>query len=257
MPNSPSEQSGLWKQYRETKSSAVREKLILEYSSLVKYVAGRLSIYFANNIEYDDLISYGIFGLIDAIDKFDSAKGVKFETYASLRIRGAIIDSVRQLDWAPRTLRQKNREIERTYIELEHKLGHPPLEKEVAMHLEMNIEDFHKVINAINISHVISLDEYLEQSYEADVDSFGINQYQSPSRYAEVEEIKRLLEDSIEKLSEQEKRVITLYYFEELTLKEISAIMKVSESRISQIHSKAVTRLRSKLNKHRSILYED
>jgi len=247
--------NNLWKQYAEKKSSDIREKLILEYSPLVKYVAGRLSIYFGNNVEYEDLISYGIFGLIDAIDKYDLSKGVKFETYASLRIRGAIIDNIRQLDWAPRTLRQKNKEIEKAYIELESKLGRVPTESEVAEYMNMSEEEFHKVIQDINISHVISLDEFLEQNYETDVKI--TDSYNSPIRQIEICELKDILADSIEKLSEKEKAVIKLYYFEELTLKEISAIMKVTESRVSQLHTKAVTKLRAKLDKHKAILYED
>ncbi|MDK2798555.1 MAG: polymerase sigma factor FliA [Clostridiales bacterium] len=257
MSNITSKQATLWKQYSETRNNAIKEKLILEYSPLIKYVAGRLSIYFGNNVEYEDLLSYGVFGLIDAIEKFDISKGVKFETYASLRIRGSIIDSVRKLDWVPRTLRQKSKEIEKAYLELEAKLGRSPLDSEVADKLGMDINSFHKVVNEVNLSHLISLDEFLEQNYETHVDAFHDSHLGNPTNYAEVNEIKNLLADAIDKLSEKEKTVVTLYYFEELTLKEISAIMQVSESRVSQLHSKAVTRLRSKLKKHKSILYED
>ncbi|WP_094547383.1 FliA/WhiG family RNA polymerase sigma factor [Petroclostridium xylanilyticum] len=257
MSDITSKQTVLWKQYIETRSSVIREKLILEYSPLVKYVAGRLSIYFGNNVDYEDLLSYGIFGLIDAIDKFDLSKGVKFETYASLRIRGAIIDNIRKLDWVPRTLRQKNKEIEKAFTELEAKLGRPPLDSEIAGQLGISIDDFHKIINDLNVSHLISLDEFLEQNYEMNVEFFNDNQLGNPTTYIESNEIKSILASAIDKLSDKEKTVITLYYFEELTLKEISAIMKVSESRISQLHSKAVTRLRSKLGKHKSILYEE
>jgi len=257
MANISLKQTDLWKKYQETKSSELREKLILEYSPLVKYIAGRLSIYFGNNIEYEDLIGYGIFGLIDAIDKFDLSKGVKFETYATLRIRGAIIDNIRQLDWVPRTLRQKNKEVEKAYNELEIQLGRVPSEQEVAEYLNIDETEFNKLIQDINISHVISLDEYLEQNNETNANIVAASIYDSPVREAELRELKEILADTINKLSEREKEVITLYYFEELTLKEISAIMKVTESRISQIHTKAVTKLRTKLNKYRSILYED
>ncbi|MCG8500323.1 MAG: FliA/WhiG family RNA polymerase sigma factor [Firmicutes bacterium] len=256
MSNATCKQTSLWKQYSESKSSVVREKLILEYSPLVKYVAGRLNIYFGNNVEYEDLLSYGVFGLIDAIDKFDLAKGVKFETYASLRIRGAIIDSIRQLDWVPRTLRQKSKEIEKMYIELESKLGRQPDDREVADKLNISIKELHKVLNDLNISNLISLDEVLEQNHESNIGLSYDSQFQSPTDYAEFNETKKILTESIDKLSEKEKKVVTLYYFEELTLKEISAIMKVSESRISQLHSKAVTKLRAKLKGHKSILYE-
>ncbi|MGE4282176.1 MAG: FliA/WhiG family RNA polymerase sigma factor [Clostridia bacterium] len=250
-------QTDIWKQYHETKSSIIREKLILTYSPLVKYVAGRLSIYFGSNVDYEDLISYGIFGLIDAIDKFDLFKGVKFETYASLRIRGAIIDSIRKLDWVPRSLRQKNKEFEKVFVELENELGHSPSDLEIADKLGINADEFHKTMSDLNISHLISLDEYLEQNYETVTRAGNSNQYDNPTDYTEFNEMKLILAEGIDRLSDKEKTVITLYYFEELTLKEISAIMKVSESRISQLHSKAVARLRTKLNKHKSILYEE
>lgn len=256
MSNTTSRQMNLWKQHKESKNSETREKLILEYAPLVKYVAGRLSIYLGSHVEYDDLVSYGIFGLIDAIDKFDMSKGVKFETYASLRIRGAIIDSIRQLDWVPRTLRQKNKEVEKAFVHLESKLGRPPQENEVADYLGVSIDELYKLLNDINVSHIISLDEFLEQNYEANVDACGDNQFQSPAEHVESSELKELMTNAIDTLSEKEKMVVTLYYFEELTLKEISAIMKVSESRISQIHSKAITRLRSKMNRHSAVLYE-
>ncbi len=246
----------LWKQYSHTKSSEIREKLILEYSPLVKYVAGRLSIYFGNNVEYEDLLSYGIFGLIDAIDKFDLSKGVKFETYASLRIRGAIIDSIRQLDWVPRTLRQKSKEIEKMYAQLENERGHHPEDSEVAAKLGMSMQEFHKVMHQINLAHLLSLDEVLSQNYETNASFMGEDKFISPDRYTEFNETKQILASAIDKLSEKEKMVITLYYFEELTLKEISAMMKVSESRISQLHSKAVTKLRIKLKNNKEILYD-
>ena len=148
--SSVEEQYRLWKDYSVKKEPEVREMLILEYLHLVKYIAGRMNIYFASNIEYDDLVSYGVFGLIDAIDKFDINKGVKFETYASLRIRGAIIDSVRELDWVPRTLRQKNKEVERIYTELELEKGRAPTDEEVAAKMNISIQEYNKLINQIN-----------------------------------------------------------------------------------------------------------
>ncbi|WHH58962.1 FliA/WhiG family RNA polymerase sigma factor [Petroclostridium sp. X23] len=250
-------QMDIWKKYHDTRDGTIREKLILEYSPLVKYVAGRLSIYFGNNVDYEDLLSYGVFGLIDAIDKFDVSKGVKFETYASLRIRGAIIDNVRKLDWVPRTLRQKNKEFEKVMVQLENELGRSPDDQEIADRLGIDLDEFHKTMSDLNISHLISLDEYMEQNYEMSVEVANTSQYGNPDNYTQFNEIKAILADTIDKLPEKEKIVITLYYFEELTLKEISAIMKVSESRISQLHSKAVGRLSVKLNKHRSILYEE
>lgn len=245
-------QSELWKQYKETKNPEIREKLIIEYAPLVKFIAGRLSIYFGNYVEYDDLVSFGIFGLIDAIDKFDLSKGVKFETYASLRIRGAIIDSIREMDWVPRSLRQKSKELEKLYFEIENELGHPASDSEIAEKLGISMEDFSKLLNEVSASSLISLEEFLERGIEAQ----NVLKDDKPEVHVEVNEIKEILADAINKLPEKEKMVITLYYYEELTLKEISAIMNVSESRISQLHTKAVLRLRGKLAKLKSVLLD-
>jgi RNA polymerase sigma factor for flagellar operon FliA len=256
MSASTIKQQEMWHQYVDTKDPAIKEKLIIEYSHIIKYVAGRLSIYFGSNVEYDDLIGYGVFGLIDAIDKFDITKGVKFETYASLRIRGAIIDSIRELDWVPRSLRQKNKELERTYAEVENELGHSATDQEVADKLGVSIEEFYKLLNEVNLSSLISLEEFLEQNYEAGVNIAGSCKEDRPEGYMEITELREILVDAIGKLPEKEKTVVSFYYFEDLTLKEISAIMKVSESRISQLHTKAILRLRGKLARHRTILSE-
>jgi len=245
---------GLWKQYTESRDPAIREQLIVEYSYLVKYIAGRLSIYFGQNVEYDDLVGFGVFGLIDAVDKFDVNKGVKFETYASLRIRGAIIDSIREMDWVPRSLRQKNKELEKAYREIENELGHSASDKDVADKMGVSLEEFHKLINNMNLTSIISLEEFLEQNYEIGVEPPAAEVHEQPERHAEIAEIREILGDAIDRLPEKEKKVITLYYFEELTLKEISVIMKVSESRISQLHTKAVLRLRGKLARHRALI---
>jgi RNA polymerase sigma factor for flagellar operon FliA len=244
----------LWKQYSDTKSPAIKEKLIVEYSNIVKYIAGRLSIYFGSNVEYDDLIGYGIFGLIDAIEKFDLKKGVKFETYASLRIRGAIIDSIRELDWVPRSLRQKNKALEKAYSELENELGHSATDKEVADRLGISIQELNKLLGEVNLSSMVSLEEFLEQNYEIGVSNAPGSADEKPEGYLEMTELREILVDAIGRLPEKEKMVVSLYYFEDLTLKEISAIMKVSESRISQLHTKAILRLRGKLARHKSIL---
>lgn len=256
MTETPEKQNELWKAYAETKSPAIREKLIIEYSPLVKFVAGRLSIYFGTHVEYEDLVSFGVFGLIDAIDKFDLTKGVKFETYASLRIRGSIIDSIREMDWVPRSLRQKSKEIEKIYSEVENELGHAATDREVADKLGITVEDFSKLLNEVTISSMMSLDEFLEQNYEIGVESHNVLKEGIPENYIEASELKKTLGDSINKLPEKEKMVITLYYYEELTLKEISAIMSVSESRISQLHTKALLRLRGKLGRMKSVLID-
>lgn len=256
MAATPERQIELWKQYCETKSLAIREKLIIEYSSLVKYVAGRLSIYFGSHVEYDDLVSFGVFGLIDAIDKFDLSKGVKFETYASLRIRGAIIDSIREMDWAPRSLRQKSKEVEKLYVEVENELGHAASDKEMADRLGITVDEFAKTLNELNISTMMSLDEFLEQNYEIGVGGNNVLKDGIPENYIEVNELKETLANAIDKLPDKEKMVVSFYYYEELTLKEISAIMGVSESRISQLHTKAILRLRGKLSRLKATLID-
>lgn len=249
-------QMDLWKRYSVSKELPIREQLIIEYAHLVKYVAGRLSIYFGSNVDYDDLVGFGVFGLIDAIDKFDLNKGVKFETYASLRIRGSIIDSIREMDWVPRSLRQKNRELEKVYNEIENELGHSASDKDVAEKLGISIDEFYKLLNDVSISSMVSLEDLLEQNYEIGSEGSRGSKEDKPEGYLELTEIKEILIDAISRLPEKEKTVISLYYFDELTLKEISAIMKVSESRISQLHTKAILRMRGKLARHRSILHD-
>lgn len=244
----------LWKQYSETKDPAVKEKLIIEYAYLIKYVAGRLSIYFGSNVEFDDLVGYGAFGLIDAIEKFDINKGVKFETYASLRIRGSIIDSIRDLDWVPRSLRQKNKELEKVYAEIENELGHSATDQEVAQKLGLSMDDFYRLLNDVNVSSMMSLEEFMEQNYERGLEIVSDNSDDKPEASLEFGELKDILAESINKLPEKEKSVISFYYFEELTLKEISAIMNVTESRISQLHTKALLRMRGKLFRHKIML---
>ncbi|HHV97753.1 MAG TPA: FliA/WhiG family RNA polymerase sigma factor [Clostridiaceae bacterium] len=244
------EQSRLWKIYAETKDPKIREKLILEYLHLVKYIAGRMNIYFASNIEYDDLVSFGVIGLIDAIDKFDINKGVKFETYASLRIRGAIIDSVRELDWIPRTLRQKNKELERIYSELEMENGRAPTDEEVAARMNLSVEEYNKLLSQVNLGTLVSLEEFIEQNIRIEKDITSDNSKDSPEYNLEQLELRDILGESIDKLPEKEKLVVSLYYYEELTLKEISLIMKVSESRVSQLHTKAIMRLKDRLTKY-------
>lgn len=244
----------IWKQYMETRDPAIKEKLIIEYAYLIKYVAGRLSIYFGSNVEFDDLVGYGAFGLIDAIEKFDITKGAKFETYASLRIRGSIIDSIRDLDWVPRSLRQKNKELEKVYVELENELGHSASDTDVAQKLGISMDEFYKLLNDVNVSSMMSLEEFMEQNYERGLEICTDSADDKPETSLEHSELKELLADSINKLPEKEKSVISFYYFEELTLKEISAIMNVTESRISQLHTKALLRMRGKLLRHKIML---
>lgn len=246
----------LWEQYEKTNQPSLKEKLIIEYASLVKYVAGRLNIYLGQNVEYEDLISYGVFGLIDAIDKFDLKKGVKFETYASLRIRGAILDNIRKLDWVPRSLRQKHKEIEKIYLELETELGRAVTDEELAEKMGITIQETQEILKKVNLFSLVSLEEYIEQNNEPKTSLNSHEKGGQPEDYLEKQELKRMLKESIEKLPEREQKVLFFYYFEELTLKEISAIMGVSESRISQLHTKAITRLKGKLGRYKTILFD-
>ena len=245
----------LWQTYKNTKEPAIKEKLILEYSPLVKVVAGRLSIHIGQYVEFEDLISYGIFGLIDAIDKFDFKKGAKFETYASLRIRGEIIDNIRKLDWVPRTLRQKSKQIDKTYSELESEYGREPTYEEIAEKLNISVDEVKDVLQKSVASSLISLDDYVDPNKDVTIADVVETKSDSPDLSYEKKELKETLINAINQLTEKERKVVTLYYFEELTLKEISSIMEVSESRVSQIHSKAVIKLQNKLGKYKDILF--
>ena len=243
----------LWEEYSKTRQSDIREKLILEYAPLVKLVAGRLSMYLGYNVEYDDLVSYGIFGLIDAIDKFDMTKEVKFETYASLRIRGAILDQIRKMDWIPRTIRQKQRQIDTAMKEIEQKTGRQATDAEIASYLGISEDEYFDWQNQLKADNVISLNEYVEQGSDIPADKNGSG-FETPESVIEKDEMKQMLIDALELLTEKEKKVILLYYYEELTLKEISNVLEVSESRISQLHTKALQKMKTKMGKYIGIL---
>lgn len=248
----------IWQVFSNPKNSQekddAKEQLILYYAGMIKYIAGRMGIHVGNLVDIDDLISYGIFGLIDAIDKFDYGKGVKFETYASLRIRGAIIDGLRSLDWIPRTLRQKNRQIDLIHEELTASLGREPTNEELAQKMGITIEEVEKEIKKTSIMSLISLNEYLDQNHEVSFDLKADEK--TPAQTYEQKELKQTLIDALDGLTEKERLVVTLYYFEEMTLKEISQTMKVTESRVSQLHSKALLKLRNKLGKHKYLLLD-
>jgi RNA polymerase sigma factor FliA len=244
----------LWEEYSKHKNPEVREKIIIEYANLVKIVAGRLSMYLGYNVEYDDLVGYGIFGLIDAVDKFDYNKGVKFETYASFRIRGAILDEIRKMDWIPRTLRQKQRKIDAAFQKIEIEQGRTATDEEVAKELEISIEEFDTWQNQTKVSNLLSLDEYIDQGSEVKMESSLSAQFETPEKIVEKQELKETLTKTLETLTEKEKKVILLYYYEDLTLKEISSILEVSESRISQLHTKALQKMRLKLGSNIELL---
>lgn len=244
----------LWEEYSIKRTSELQEKIIIEYAGLVKLVAGRLSMYLGYNVEYDDLVGYGTFGLIDAIDKFDYHKGVKFETYASLRIRGAILDQIRKMDWIPRSIRQKQRKIDMAYQILEARLGRSARDEEIAEELELSLEEFETWQSQTKVTNIISLEEFLDQSNEGKMEQSFSTCFQQPEKIVEKQELKELLTKTLEILTEKEKKVIILYYYEELTLKEISQVLEVSESRISQLHTKALQKMRTKLGNNMELL---
>lgn len=241
------ERNKLWEEYSKNREACIREKIIIEYAPLVKIVAGRLSMYLGHNVEYDDLVGYGIFGLIDAIDKFDYGKGIKFETYASLRIRGAILDQIRKMDWIPRSLRQKQKKIDAAMSKLETEFGRSATDEELAKEIGISEEELVSWQGQANVSNVVSLDEFVEASGEKEMGSISMNSFDTPEEVIERNELKKLLGESLEILTDKEKKVILLYYYEEMTLKEISYILEVSESRVSQLHTKALQKMRGKL----------
>lgn len=245
----------LWEEYAKEHSPQIREQIIIEYANLVKIVAGRLSMYLGYTVEYDDLVGYGTFGLIDAIDKFDLLKGVKFETYASLRIRGAILDQIRKMDWIPRTLRQKQKKIDQAYQKLELEHGRAGTDEEVAEEIGITADELANWQSQTKVTNLISLDEFLEQGAEVRVDTDASSHFEQPERVMEREEMKEVLIQILEKLTENEKKVITLYYYEDLTLKEISHILEVSESRVSQLHTKALQKMRQKLGSNMEMFW--
>ena len=245
----------MWEDYARTKSHESREKIILEYAPLVKLVAGRLSMYLGYNVEYDDLVGYGIFGLIDAIDKFDAMKEVKFETYASLRIRGAILDQIRKMDWIPRTIRQKQKKIEAISKEIEATQGSAATDEQIAQALGISNGEYAEWQSQMKITGVVSLNEFMEQGSEVPIDpQNNQSRFEGPEEVIEKEELKKVLVKALELLTEKEKKVILLYYYEELTLKEISHILEVSESRISQLHTKALQKMKTKMGNYMGIL---
>ena len=246
----------LLEEYSKTKSSEAREKLILEYAPLVKVVAGRLSMYLGYNVEYDDLVGYGIFGLIDAIDKFDCFKEVKFETYASLRIRGAILDQIRKMDWIPRTIRQKQKKIDAVIREVEQATGRAATDEEIAAGLGISDDEYLEWQSQMKITGVVSLNEYMEQGSDVSQD-YGrhtTSRFESPEERIEKEELTKVLGEALKLLTEKEQKVITLYYYEELTLKDIRSILEVSESRISQLHTRALQKMKTRMGDYMGIL---
>jgi RNA polymerase sigma factor for flagellar operon FliA len=242
----------LWADYKATLTQDARDRLILHYSPLVKYVAGRVSVGLPQNIEQADLVSYGIFGLIDAIEKFDPERKIKFETYAIARIKGAIIDELRSIDWVPRSVRAKARSVERAYANLESQLLRTPTDAEVAHELGISESDLQTMFHQISFVGVVALDEMLssgggERGESTTLGDTIPDKTEGPVALFEGEETKQLLAAAINRLGEREKMVLTLYYYEGFTLAQIGEVLGVTESRVCQIHTKAVLQLRSRM----------
>jgi RNA polymerase sigma factor for flagellar operon FliA len=239
----------VWRQFKQSGADDLRESLILHYSPLVKFVAGRVGAGLPRNVDQNDLASYGVFGLIDAIDKFEPERGFKFETYAINRIRGSILDGLRSLDWVPRSVRAKAREIERAIAELEHKLGRSPTDEELAEKLQTDLETIQDDLAEISQLGFAALDQTVGSGETTTTlkdlvaDPGGI----SPEAAFQAEETRRMLVDSINRLPDRERLVVTLYYYEGLTLAEIGDVLGVTESRVCQIHAKTVMSLRNRL----------
>ncbi|MFP5254967.1 MAG: RNA polymerase sigma factor WhiG [Acidimicrobiia bacterium] len=240
----------LWAEYKAYGAPTLRDQLIVHYSPLVKYVAGRVATGLPQNVDQADLVSYGIFGLIDAIDKFDPDRGFKFETYAIARIKGNILDELRSIDWVPRSVRAKARAIEKAYAKLEGELHRTPTDQELANELDLTDDQLQTTLGQISFTGLVALDEMLSTGDRGDSMTLGdtiADQGLGPVAAYEVEEMRHLLADALNRLPEREKTVLTLYYYEGLTLAEIGSILGVTESRVCQIHTKSVIQLRARL----------
>ena len=243
----------LWRRYKVEEDDAARERLVVAYSPLVKFIAGRMASGLPSHVEESDLVSYGLLGLIGAIERFDLEREIKFETFAVARIKGAIIDELRSLDWVPRSVRSRARDVEKAHAALEGKLGRSPTDDEMAAKLDISVDDFQGALLEIANSSVLALDDLWTF---ADPDGGGgqisvLDTIQDPRALdpeaeAHTAEIKDRLADAIESLPERERLVVALYYYENLTLREIGEVLGVTESRVSQLHTKAVLSLRSR-----------
>ena len=242
----------LWRRYKEERDDLARERLVLAYSPLVKYVAGRMASGLPAHVEEGDLISYGLLGLISAVKRYDPGRQIKFETFAITRIKGSIIDELRSLDWVPRSVRAKAREIEKVNSSLEHKLQRAPTDTEMAKALETTVEQFQASLTQISNSSVVALDELWSLADASGdqvslLDTIQDPNAIDPAHAMDVSERKDRLADAIERLPDREKLVVALYYYENLTLREIGDVLGVTESRVSQLHTKAILRLNSRL----------
>jgi len=263
MPTDPkkydeTDEQFLWAEYKKGKEPKLREYFIKKYAPLVKYVAGKVAVGMPHNVEFDDLVSYGTFGLLDAIEKYDPAKEVKFKTYAMTRVRGGIFDELRNVDWIPRSIRQKAKQVEKIILELENRMGRTAEDEEIAHELDIDIDEFHDLMSKISGTSLISLNDVWHGNDENEemvfVDTLESPEALNPDIIVEREEIKNMIVECIKKLPDREKKVVVLYYYEDLTLKEIGEVLEVTESRVSQLHTKAIMRLRGRLSQMKSLM---
>ena len=248
--------SQLLRKYKEEPNkltSEQKDKLIMEYAPLIKFIAQKIAIRLPSNIELDDLISSGVIGLMDAIEKYDPTRDNKFKTYAEFRIRGSILDELRAQDWVPRSVRDKAKLLDRTLIQLEAELGRSATDDEIAEKLQMSLDEFYDLVNQVKPVSVLSIDEQAtfssvdKQSILNLLDGCKIN---NPFNQLNLKSVKEIVTQSIEDLPERQRLVLSLYYYEDLNLKEIGQILRVTESRVSQLHAQAISRLRAKLSQH-------
>jgi RNA polymerase sigma factor for flagellar operon FliA len=247
----PEELNELWTDYCETQSLAVRDRLIQNYIYLVRYVAGKMAMSVPPSVEIDDLVSAGVVGLMDAIGKYDPGRDTKFETYAVSRIRGAIVDDLRSLDWIPRSVRRKAQMVEEAYSSLENELGRAASDHEISKKMNVSVDEFRGMVDEIVSAGLLSLDDFVgnpdgERTTRI-IDLVCAKDGVSPSASIEAEQMKEILAEAIMNLPSKERTVVALYYYEDMTLKEIGRTLGVSESRVSQIHTKAMLRLRGRL----------
>ncbi len=252
MPEEDKEIQRLWKRFKSEGDLQARDRLILNYAPLVKYVAGRMGSNFPSHVDESDLISYGLLGLISAIERFDPSRNIKFETYAIARIKGSILDELRSLDWVPRSVRSMARQIEKSSAALENKLHRAPTDEEIAADLKISVEEFQQALTKISNSSIVALEELWTISSSgtetvALIDTIEDRQSKDPAKEVDVIEIRERLAKAIANLPEREKIVIALYYYEGLTLREIGEVLGVTESRVSQLHTKAVLRLKGRM----------
>ncbi|HSQ41540.1 MAG TPA: FliA/WhiG family RNA polymerase sigma factor [Fibrobacteraceae bacterium] len=242
----------LWKEYKEQGNQQAKDKLLAEYAPLVRYTAQRMAVNLPKSVEVGDLIGTGVIGLIKAVESFDLSLGFKFETFATHKVRGAILDDLRALDWVPRSVRQKSRKLQQVYADLEQRLGRMPYDDEVAVELGLSMAEFEDLLSDVATTTIISLDESLsEMGGDAKtltvLDTIEDPQGTNPLKEMGFQETKRILKEAIGDLPEKERLVVALYHYEELTLKEIGEVLGITESRVSQIHSKAMMKLRARV----------